>query len=47
DLHQAAQETPYRRGIAKPYGEAVRLPGKGKTAAEYCLSSRRLPDGFA
>ncbi|HBW6426267.1 TPA: PerC family transcriptional regulator, partial [Klebsiella pneumoniae] len=21
-------------GIAKPYGEAFRLPGKGKTAAE-------------
>ncbi|WP_228299006.1 hypothetical protein [Klebsiella pneumoniae] len=24
----------YRMGIAKPYGEAFRLPGKGKTAAE-------------
>ncbi|MBO2889026.1 PerC family transcriptional regulator, partial [Providencia rettgeri] len=23
-----------RMGIAKPYGEAFRLPGKGKTAAE-------------
>ncbi|WP_117077841.1 PerC family transcriptional regulator [Klebsiella pneumoniae] len=34
DLHQAAKETQYRMGIAKPYGEAFRLPGKGKTAAE-------------
>ncbi|MGW8255309.1 PerC family transcriptional regulator [Klebsiella pneumoniae] len=30
DLHQAAKETQYRMGIAKPYGEAFRLPGKGK-----------------
>ncbi|MCS6709939.1 PerC family transcriptional regulator [Klebsiella pneumoniae subsp. pneumoniae] len=30
----AAKETQYRMGIAKPYGEAFRLPGKGKTAAE-------------
>ncbi|MBO1997491.1 PerC family transcriptional regulator [Klebsiella pneumoniae] len=34
DLHRAAKETQYRMGIAKPYGEAFRLPGKGKTAAE-------------
>ncbi|EOT1739122.1 TPA: PerC family transcriptional regulator [Klebsiella pneumoniae] len=34
DLHQAAKETQYRMGIAKLYGEAFRLPGKGKTAAE-------------
>ncbi|HBU7954865.1 TPA: PerC family transcriptional regulator [Klebsiella pneumoniae] len=30
----APKETQYRMGIAKPYGEAFRLPGKGKTAAE-------------
>ncbi len=46
DLHQAAKETQYRMGIAKPYGEAFRLPGKGKTAAEQYLSLLRLPDGL-
>ncbi|UMX49824.1 PerC family transcriptional regulator [Klebsiella pneumoniae] len=34
DLHQAAKEAQYRMGSAKPCGEAFRLPGKGKTAAE-------------
>ncbi|HBZ7730889.1 TPA: PerC family transcriptional regulator [Klebsiella variicola subsp. variicola] len=30
DLHQAAKETQYRMGIAKPYGEAFSCPAKGK-----------------
>ncbi|SBG08833.1 PerC transcriptional activator [Klebsiella pneumoniae] len=43
DLHQAAKETQYRMGIAKPYGEAFRLPGKGKTASDTVPAV--VPDG--